>query len=215
MADVSLADALYGAPPPPGDTSPPTALKPSPDAALASALYGGDAVGKPDQQQPGGKPVDTQAKAIFGEANDGSVLENYGPVVSPVFEQEAFKARFDGNHDEALEIDKAAQGLNDVFKDFEVGENLAKGIMQETSDYLRNQRSEETIIQTEDDTMAVLREKYGADLEKNLAGARRVIREAGRQVPNLIQVLERTGLGNSLKVVENCIVTARKKGYVK
>lgn len=150
-------------------------------------------------------------EVIYG----GNVLDSYEPIIAPVFEQEAFKARFEGNHEEALTIDKAAQELGTVFKEYEVTDLLAKEIMLEAGDYLRAQRSETAIMNEEESTFKALSEKYGDDLNKNLAGARRVAHEIGKRIPNFINTLERTGLGNNLKVGEALIQLASKKGYIR
>lgn len=207
LDNQGIADTIFG-------NGPPPKVVPS-GSVIQDAIAGGKLEQPKAPEPPMEKPVNAQANTIFGEAMDGTVLNDYAPVIEPVFNAEAEKARSEGNFEQALEIDKAAQTMSSVFKEMSVGDNLAKDIMLETSDYLRNQRSEEAIIATQESTISTLREKYGNDLDKNLAGARRVIQEAGKQVPNLIQVLERTGLGNSLKVVQNAITIARNRGYVK
>lgn len=205
------------------------------DDAIANRLFGETKAGSPPPEttvsmmgwveklnQPSPEPScrDNDSfvidEKIAGEAlYGGDVLDSYEHIISPVLEQEAFKARFDGNHEEALTINKASRELGTVFKEYAVSDNLAKDIMTEAGDYLREQRSDEAILNTEEATMKALQEKYGDDLNKNLAGARRVAQEINKRVPNFFHVLDRTGLGNSLKVAEGLIQSARNKGYVK
>jgi hypothetical protein len=203
--DAPLANRLFGGtpePPPGGDTG----------RLMAWADKTNQKQSEPLTRDEGSVVDDKVAgETLYG----GDTLDSYEPFISPVLEQEAHKARFDGNHEEAMTIDKASRELNTVFKEYEVSGIVSKEIMVEAGNYLSNPRSEEAIIHAEDETRTVLAEKYGDDLDKNLAGARRVVNEIGKRVPNFIHVLERTGLGNSQKVIEGCIQIARKKGYVK
>jgi hypothetical protein len=215
----SLADAMFGGSMKSSDP-PPAQGETTSASFVASAISGipmaGEKPAQPPKEEPkSGAPVDSQSTAIYGENMEGSVLEDYAPVISPILENEAFKARYDGNHEEALTIGTAGRELNAAFVDYEIGGNLAKDIMNEAGEFLTNARSEEQILGMEDASMVFLTVKYGADLNKNLAGAQRVVAEIGKRVPNFIHVLERSGLGNSPKVIEACIQSARKKGYIR
>lgn len=207
MSEESIADRLFSG-----------SSETSPGVGTGGGMMAW--VDKTNQSQPGPAARDNGSQVvdekIAGEVlYGGIVLDSYEPIISPVLEHEAYRARFDGNHEEALTINKAAQELGTVFKDYEVTDLIARDVMLVAGDYLRAQRSDEAIMNEEEATMKALREKYGDNLDKTLAGARRVAQEIGKSVPNFIHVLERTGLGNSLKVGEALIMSARKKGYIK
>jgi hypothetical protein len=58
--------------------------------------------------------------------------------------------------------------------------------------------------------MATLSKIWGADTAKNLAMARAFIREVGEKSPQLIEMLDRTGIGNSASIVIQCFHQAER-----
>jgi len=60
-----------------------------------------------------------------------------------------------------------------------------------------------------------LRRVWGADYERNLAGARALVETIERERPGLVEWLEGTGLGNHPTMIRMAADLARKRGLVK
>ncbi|GFE61923.1 hypothetical protein [Geobacter sp. AOG2] len=205
MNDTSLAERLYGA-------TVPTA----PDEGNASIL-GEAAVEKPpvashDDDTGRMTGAADRADALFPEGGD--VPDSFEPIVNPALEPLAREARMNGDHEEARAIDRAMRELGSVFGEYAVGGQHAAEVMAEAGGFLCRQKPDEAILRERADTETALRARYGADYDGNIAGARRVVAEMGARVPNLLDALGRSGLGNSRKVVEAAVAAARRKGYL-
>ena len=62
--------------------------------------------------------------------------------------------------------------------------------------------------------MAALRREYGADTDKVVAAAGRVVDALDAKTPGIKVFLEQTGMGNDLKTIQAAIRVARRNGWV-
>lgn len=205
------------------------------DTTLAERLYGGAAPTVPDEGAtsllggvPAGTPptalepceADTAGRAAGADRTSvlfpegGDVPDSFEPIINPALEPLAWEARLNGDLAGAQEIDSAMKALGTVFSEYAVGRQHAAEVMAEAGSFLGNQKSDDAILRERSNTEAALRRKYGDDYAGNVAAAQRVVAEMGARVPNLIDALDRSGLGNSQKTVEAAVAAARRKGYL-
>lgn len=203
------------------------------DMNLAERLYGGGTPAVPDEGEPsilGGAPVDKPPVAAQDDCNGqrtgaadlssvlfpegGDVPDSFEPIVNTALEPLAREARLNGDHAGAREIDCAMKELGTVFTGYAVGRQHASEVMAEAGSFLGNRKSDDAILRERSNTEAALRQKYGADYDRNIAAAQRVVAEMGARVPSLIGALSRSGLGNSQKTVEAAVAAARRRGYL-
>jgi len=205
MNDMSLAERLYG------ETAPMV-----PDAGEAS-LPGGAPLEKPPvtaHEDDTGRRTGSADRTSVLFPEGGDVPDSFEPLVNPALEPLAREARLNGDHAEAQAIDRAMKELGSVFGEYAVGGQHAAQVMAEAGSFLGKQKSDEAILRERTNTETALRQKYGADYEGNIDGAQRVVAEMGARVPNLIDALGKSGLGNSQKTVEAAVAVARRRGYL-
>lgn len=162
------------------------------------------------------EPFQDHTEGLYGEsAGMGAPLDNYASVLDAPFETLAFKARFDGDHDRAAEITKTGHDLNTLFVENRVPSGMAKEFASTFVEFMNAPLTAAEAEGLGQRTMADLSKVYRKDLDKNLAGARRVIDEFDRRIPGLKKTLSETGMGSHKAIVTQAIHIARRKGYVK
>lgn len=150
------------------------------DEQISARMYGDDA--------GAGDPL---ADAASYDHITGDLLDSY-----------EIEAR--GERD-AAEIDTLARtrrGLNEAFHRYSVGASEAKEVMGLATEFFRNPKDAESAEVERANTEAALQKKWGARYQTNVNAAKRVVADLNRRIPNFADKLDRSGLGNSQKLIE-------------
>jgi len=81
--------------------------------------------------------------------------------------------------------------------------------------YTENPMSPEQIAAANIVTSNALKAKWGGDYDKMLSGAKRVLSEAARKVPGMMDMVNNSGLGSDEKTIIQLAHVARRRGYLK
>jgi hypothetical protein len=198
---------------------------------IASALYG-ETSAKPSllglrptetereafplmDERTGQNPPEDPLESLYQDGGEGDPPSTYDPHLNELFDGQEKKARIDHDHQQLEVLSVARKGMEAVLKEFKVGDSAAKSIMITARNYVDNPRTFEQIEAASVVTSKDLKEKWGADFDKMMAGAKRVLSEAARKVPGLMDMVNNTGLGNDKKTIIALANAARRKGYVK
>ena len=122
-------------------------------------------------------------------------------------------ARYDGDQTRVDEFVDAQRTLNDGMKELGVGAADANGLFLEARACLNHPKTDDQIPATGEATMAALQERYGAQTDKVIAGAQRVVSALEAKVPGVREFLANSGMGNYPKVVDACVRVARRNGW--
>ena len=121
------------------------------------------------------------------------------------------------NHDDK-QLESLAAGrknLESVLKDFSLGDSGAKSLCLKARYFIDNPMSPEQIAAANIVTSNALKSKWGGDYDRMLSGAKRVLSDAARKVPGLMDIVNNTGLGSDESAITLLANVARRKGYVK
>lgn len=159
---------------------------------------------------------DPAEKLYGGRLDEGDPPEcGYEPHLEELFSGQEKEARM--NHDdqrlESLAVGR--KGLEEVLKHFSVGDSGAKSLCLKARFYSEKSMSPEQIAAANVVTSNALKERYGGDYDKMLSGAKRVLSEAARKVPGLMDFFNNTGLGSDEKTIIQLANVAKRKGYIK
>jgi hypothetical protein len=194
------------------------AMYPALQTAAAPAAQ--SAGSTPQEKAPEAAPAEQQrteqqpavGDAMFG--GGGEPMEDYNSVLGYVFDSSETEAR--GNQDEALlaELEGARKGLNETMIEFGLGDSDAREIMNSFQERVHYPWSRETSEKKYDEGLAALQKKWGDKTDAMLKGAGRVLDEAAKRVPRLLEALDATGYVNDAKFVEKLVKVAKRRGWV-
>jgi len=204
--DDQFANDFYG-----GSSAEPPAGQPAsqPSAGQASFLNPGTG------PNAGKEQIEEYAGGIYRENNEGSAPTSYDTVLDGFFGGKEYLARLEDDVLRVESLQAARKGAGEVLRAFEVGETGAREIFNLFNDYMENPRSEETIEAKGAETEAALMKEWGHDAEKMVRAAQTVLKEAAKSIPNLIDMVNRTGLGNDITFVRRLAYIGKRRGFAK
>lgn len=168
----------------------------------------------PDEWNPV-RADDSAAEGLFPPGGSPpSPGTNYAPAIDQLFEHEEKEARYNQAPDEFhTELATNRAGLETAFQNLEIGMAGAREMTLLARQFVDFPPDEAAREATMAGTMSSLKEDYGDDLGKVLAGAQRVIAEASKTTPELIPFMNRSGMGNHPRLVRMAIAIAKRKGW--
>lgn len=176
-------------------------------------LQGGS--GNPGEMVTGEEQREAHAGGIYRENNEGDVPSTYEPVLCSFFDGKEYRARFEKDDPQVDTLRAARAGANEVLRSFEVGETGAREIFNLFNDYMENPRSEEAMTSQLSQTEHALKKEWGYDYEKMTGAAKRVLQETAKRIPNLIETVDRTGIGNNIDFVRRLAYIGKRRGFAK
>lgn len=192
-------DALYPSSPP--ATSAPT---PAVERDAASILYGGPAASPAPSTSPPvqtAPPTPDPATLLYDTPPDGVF---YG---EPALDRaEAVPVDLPQDVAGQLGPDELPQ-VKAALIAAEVGHTLAGSFVQQATAAMRS-----PITTTPEQAADALRQKFGAAADAKIAAARGMIEKAAEKWPAVWDFLDRTGLGNSPKLIEQLAARAARRG---
>jgi hypothetical protein len=165
-------------------------------------------------ERPGQKPP-VEPESLFRADGEGDSPSTYDPHIETLFSGQEKDARINHDHPRLEALAAGRKSMEAVLKQFDVGDSTAKNLMITARDYVDNPRTSEQIEAANIVTRKALEEKWGSEYGKMIAGAKRVLSEAARKVPGLIDTFNNTGLGSDEMTIITLANAARRKGYIK
>ena len=163
----------------------------------------------------GQEDVSTYEGGLHRPNLEGGAPTTYDPILNSFFEGREYMARFDKDELQIEALAATRAGANEVLRAFEVGETGAKEIFDTFNNYLEYPRSEETIEAMTISTEQALKKEFGHDYDKMVGAAKRVLQEAAKKIPNLIETVNETGIGSDLNFVRRLVFIGKRRGFAK
>ena len=198
----------------------PAAKKEAPGSPASRTPAPPRVLSSPPEKPPGAwVPItsdDTAAEGLYPPGGSPPVDGSYAPAIDPLFEPEEHQARYNQAPDE-VHKDLAANraGLQEAFQSLGVGMPGAKEVALVAREYVEFPLSEEARATAMNDSLVLLQEEYGDNLIPNLEGAQRVILEAAKTTPKLVEFLKSSGAGNDARLIRLAVRVAKSKGWIK
>jgi hypothetical protein len=139
----------------------------------------------------------------------------YESHIDELFSSQEREARIAHDDKQLESLAVGRKNLEAVLKDFSVGDSGAKSLMLTARFYTENPMSPEQIAAANIVTSNALKAKWGGDYDKMLSGAKRVLSEAARKVPGMMDMVNNSGLGSDEKTIIQLAHVARRRGYLK
>jgi hypothetical protein len=152
---------------------------------------------------------------LWRENSEGDAPASYEPVLNSFFNGREYQARFDKDDLQVESLSAARTGASVVLRAFEVGETGAKEIFNLFGDYIDRPDSDEVKESKAAETSKVLSKEWGKDTAAMISAAKKVLAEASRKIPNLLETVERTGLGNDAAFIRRLAQIGARKGFNK
>jgi hypothetical protein len=159
-------------------------------------------------------PVDP-VEALNSADGEGDPPITYDPNLDALFDGHEKEARINHDHQQLSALASGRKGIEAILKQHAVGGSAAQSLMLTAKDFIESPRSPEQIAAANIVTSKALKAKWGGDYDKMLSGAKRVLSDAARKVPGLMDTFNNTGLGSDEKTIILLANAARRKGYVK
>lgn len=169
------------------------------------------------QSKAGELSNDTQRPlgGIYRENNEGDPPSTYEPVLRSFFDGKEHAARFEKDQLQIEALEATRTGVNEVLRSFEVGETGAKEILDLFNEYMDNPLPEEAIEAEKSKTADALKKEWGHDMDKMVGAAKRVLQEAAKRIPNLMETVNQTGIGNDINFIRRLAFIGKRRGFAK
>jgi hypothetical protein len=151
----------------------------------------------------------------FRDEGEGDPPETYNDTLGSFFEGREHQARYDRGQDQIEALAQARKGANEVLTAFDVGGPGAKEIFNRVSEYMEHPRSADEIEDGAQQAEAALKKEFGHDYQKMTNAARHVLKEAGKRIPGLTDMLNNTGLGNDVDFIKRLAHIGKRRGFAK
>lgn len=151
----------------------------------------------------------------FRDEGEGDPPTTYDDTLNSFFGNREYQARYDQDELQIETLAQARKGANEVMTAFDVGGTGAKEIFNRVSEYMEHPRSADEIEAGAQQAEAALKKEFGDDYQKMTNAARHVLKEAGKRIPGLTDMLNNTGLGNDVEFIKRLAHIGKRRGFAK